>query len=67
MMPSDHAQVHAEEGTPGPISSTATTPSSRDSLQGVALMPPPKAEIAVAKRWGMAQVQGSVPSPGVGH
>ncbi|KAG8067458.1 hypothetical protein GUJ93_ZPchr0005g15912 [Zizania palustris] len=79
-MPSlSHEQVHAKkEAADTDFSpSVAAIPSSQDRL--MALMAPPPAPAAtatatagkssgvtVAKRWGKI-VQGSVPSPGVGH
>jgi hypothetical protein len=55
-------QAHVKESVPNP---------SQDVM--ASLMPPAppasanKTEIAVAKRWGTTQADGSVPSPGIGH
>ncbi|KAL6619903.1 hypothetical protein ACP70R_035042 [Stipagrostis hirtigluma subsp. patula] len=69
MMPSDHPQVQAEETGAATLSSF-----SRGSLQPVFMAPPTppsltgKPEMAAAEpRRLQVQVQGSVPSPGVGH
>ncbi|CAD6334332.1 unnamed protein product [Miscanthus lutarioriparius] len=59
-------KAHVKESLPSPASQDVT----RDMAP---LMPPAppasasKTEIAVAKRWGTTQADGSVPSPGVGH
>lgn len=70
MVPSDHhpVQVHASEMT----IATSSLPLSKDTLQ-VFMAPPPGMPLAVtdkmeiAERRRIIQVQGSVPSPGVGH
>ncbi|CAM0957401.1 unnamed protein product [Alopecurus aequalis] len=66
MMPSDHPQVHSEK-------TTSATPSfsSPDLLQ-VFMAPPPPMPVTVPRtgaerRRAIQVVQGSVPSPGVGH
>ncbi|KAL5202186.1 hypothetical protein ABZP36_013138 [Zizania latifolia] len=78
MMPSlSHEQVHAKKEADTDFSpSVAAIPSFQD--RSMALMAPPPAPaatttaeagkpgVSVAKRWGKI-VQGSVPSPGVGH
>ncbi|KAL5203517.1 hypothetical protein ABZP36_014469 [Zizania latifolia] len=77
MVPGDHDHAPVKEGASNPTASTvsSTVPSSRDLL---AIMAPPPMALptpasvpdmtsAVVKRWGKVQVQGSVPSPGIGH
>ncbi|KAM0892147.1 hypothetical protein ACQ4PT_025924 [Festuca glaucescens] len=66
MMPSDHPQVHANKT----ISATPSF-SSPDLLQ-VFMAPPPPMPVtarrtAAERRRAIQVVQGSVPSPGVGH
>jgi hypothetical protein len=70
MAPSDRRraradQAHVKESVPSP---------SEDVTRDVAPPMPPappatasKTEVAVTKRWGTTQADGSVPSPGVGH
>jgi len=73
MAPSDgrHAQAdqaHVKESLPSPSQDLT----SRDMAPPMPPAPPlagggSKTEIAVAKRWGTTQADGSVPSPGIGH
>ncbi|KAL6619902.1 hypothetical protein ACP70R_035041 [Stipagrostis hirtigluma subsp. patula] len=65
MMPSDHPQVQAEEA-----GAATPSPFSQASLQQVfaaPLGPTGKLEMAAAEPRRLIQVQGSVPSPGIGH
>ncbi|KAF0924683.1 hypothetical protein E2562_010275 [Oryza meyeriana var. granulata] len=80
MVPSDDHDAHVKESTASSKPTTASSavssvPSSGDWVAFMAPppMPPPtpagKPEMAapVGKRWGKAQLQGSVPSPGIGN
>jgi len=67
MMPSDHPHVYAEDST----ASTGTASSSsisQDMLRAFMFSMTPEVEIATANRRRIIQVvEGSVPSPGIGH
>uniref|UniRef100_J3M4V3 Uncharacterized protein n=1 Tax=Oryza brachyantha TaxID=4533 RepID=J3M4V3_ORYBR len=82
LVPVDDRDAHVVSmGAADPTASAAVVgagrPSSRESLPLMAPPLPPAAQAgkpemvtappAVGKRWGEAQLQGSVPSPGIGH
>lgn len=74
--PWDRARAHAESTSSPNYGGIAAASPSQEQLRQVALGAPPmppappagKPESTEAKQWGMVQVMdGSVPSPGVGH
>ncbi|CAD6334333.1 unnamed protein product [Miscanthus lutarioriparius] len=68
MMPSDHPHVYAEDSSANNTGASSSSSISQDMLRVFMASTTPEAEIATANRRRVIQaVEGSVPSPGIGH